>query len=118
MYKVPKNVDFSILKDEVINQIAFGLNFITFFFNKGFIQVTGGFSFSCFGEQKSYDEVFPVENDFGLLQILEKKIINVSLNNGRDKLTIEFDQEMSLCLIGNDMYESFTIKIDGNEVIV
>ena len=112
MYTIPRNFDISILKDKVLNQIAFGVNFITLFFNEGFIQITGSFSFNYNGRQDNYDEVYPVKNDFGLLQILEKKIINVKLNDKRDKLEINFEDGAILCLVGNEMYESFTINFN------
>ncbi len=118
MYKIPESFDISVLKSEIINQIAFGLNFVTLFFNKGFIQISGSFSFRYLGKQFNYYEVYPVKNDFGLLQILEKKITDVTLANNREELKIEFEGGVILCLMGNEMYESFIINIDGNEVRV
>jgi hypothetical protein len=118
MYKIPENYDFSVLKGEFINQIAFGLNTICIFFNKGFIQFTGSFSFRHLGKQFNYDEVYPVENDFRLLQILEKEITGITLANNREELKIEFEGETMLILIGDEMYESIIININGNEVIV
>lgn len=118
MYKIPENFDISVLKDEVINQIAFGLNFITLFFNKGFIQITGSFSFTFSGKQKNYNEVYPVVNDFGLLRILEKKVTNVSLNANRDVFIIKLEDGLTLCLKGNEMFESFMINVNGQEIRV
>ncbi len=118
MYKIPESFDILVLKSEVINQIAFGLNCITLFFDKGFIQFFGSFSFGYLGKQFNYDEVYPVKNDFGLLQILEKEIKNVTLANNREELKIEFEGGVTLCLMGNEMYESFIININGNKVRV
>ena len=118
MYKIPENFDISVLKNEVINQIAFGFNFITLFFNKGFIQFTGSFSFGYNEKQSYYDEVSPVRNDFGLLQILEKEITSIKLTNNREELELGFETGLTLCLIGDEMYESFIINIDGNEIRV
>lgn len=74
MYKIPESFDISVLKSEIVSQIVFGLNFVALFFNKGYIQISGSFSFGYFGKQFNYDEVYPVKDDFGLLQILEKKL--------------------------------------------
>ncbi|MEO8820891.1 MAG: hypothetical protein ABI374_08630 [Ginsengibacter sp.] len=118
MYKIPENSDLSTIKNQVISQIAFTLNFITIFFDKGFIQFSGGFSFNFSDQSNIYDEVYPVKNDLGLLRILEKKITNIDINNNRDKLTIHFEDKSELCLIGNKFYESFIINCNGNEIRV
>lgn len=118
MYKVSESFDITILKGIVINQITFGLNFISLLFNRGFIQINGSFSISYSGKQYSYDEVYPVKNDFGLLQILENKVISILINDNRDEMEIEFENGLKLCLIGNEMYESFIISIDENVVRV
>lgn len=89
-----------------------------FFFSKGFIQFSGGFTFSHSGQLFCFDEVYPVKNDLGLLRILERKIFNADINNRRDELTITFEDDSQLCLIGNEMYESFTLNINNIEVIV
>lgn len=118
MYKIPSDYDISVLTGDTINQIAFGSNFITLFFEKGYLQFSGGFSFSVSGATVSYEEVYPVRDDFGLLRILEKEIYDVSIFSNREGFSIKFDGGIVLCVTSNEMYESFTLNIDGKEVRV
>ncbi len=118
MYKIPENYNTSALKGQVIFQIAFGLNFISLFFDKGYIQFEGRFSITIGSQTHEFDEVYPINNDCGLLQLLEKSIIGVDVNKNRNILTLLFEKGLTLKLIGNPMYESFRIKIDEFEILV
>jgi hypothetical protein len=118
MYRIPESFNLSDIKDETISQIAFGLNFVTVFFNRGFIQFSGSFVLHVDGKRFDYVEVYPVKNDFGLLKLLEKKIVKVFTNDERNDLTIEFDTGIILQLKSVGQYESYTLNIDGQEVIV
>ncbi len=115
MYKIPENFNLECLKDSLITQITFGLNVIVLSYNNGFIQITGRFSIFSSGKLKNHDEVFPVRSDFGLLEILEKKILDVSINNSREELSIEFENGVILYLIGQEFFESYVVNINGNE---
>jgi hypothetical protein len=117
MYKIPENFDVSEIINQVIFQIAFGLNFVSLFFDKGFIQFSGSFSFKSVVGFISYLEVYPIKDDLGLLRLLQKKITNIHINNDRNELRIEFEDKSELCLIGN-RYESFLIHINGTEIRV
>ncbi len=118
MYKIPENFNVNALQGEVIFQISYGLNFITLFFSKGFLQFEGKFVTIFKGHSQEYDEVYPVKNDFGLLQLLEQKIVDVNLSNGRNDLILLFENEFSLTLISNEAYESYTIRLNEEEIIV
>lgn len=118
MYKIPETFDSSALVNETIFQVAFGLNYVAIYFNKGLIQISGGFSIRYLEKQFTYDEVYPVENDFGLLRILEKKIVRLDISDDREELKIEFEGNTILHLTANEMYESYLIVIDGNEIRV
>jgi hypothetical protein len=116
MYRIPENID--AIKNEIINQIAFGVNVITLFFSKGFIQFSGCFVFLYDGQKFEQDEVYPVQHDHGLLQLLEKRITSIIVNNERNILTLEFEGRFVLKLIGSENYESYVLNINGEEVIV
>jgi hypothetical protein len=118
MYKIPETFDASALENETIFQIAFGLNYVSLYFNKGMIQVSGSFSICYLEKQFTYDEVYPVENDFGLLRILEKKMVRLDISDDREELKIEFEGNTTLYLIANEMYESYLIVVNGNEIRV
>lgn len=118
MYKIPIEFNIDKLKGEVITQIAFGLNFITLFFNQGIIQFSGTFTIHFRHRKIYYQEVYPVINDFGLLKLIEKSIVGVEVNDYRNILTLIFEDEIKLQLTGNDNYESFRVKINDKEIIV
>ncbi|MBP6184082.1 MAG: hypothetical protein KA479_04025 [Saprospiraceae bacterium] len=118
MYKIPEDFNLNSIQNEEISQIAFGLNFITLFLSNGFIQFSGSFSFFYSSRKHIYDEVFPVQNDYGLLKLLEKKIVKATINNERDALTLDFEEGIILELIGSKEYESFTINLAGKKILV
>ncbi len=118
MYKIPEDFNVNSIKNDIISQIAFGLNFITLFFSNGLIQFSGSFSFLYDSRKHEYEEVYPVQDDFGLLNLLEKRIVQVSVNNERNVLILEFETGAILELISNKEYESFRLNIDGKEIIV
>ncbi len=118
MYRIPETFDGNCLVNEIISHITFGINFITLSINKGFIQFSGSFAFNSKGKMVTQAEVFPVENDYGLLIILEKKIIRAIVNVERNELEIEFEGNNKLLLSSNEFYESFHLKINELEFIV
>jgi len=118
MYKIPEDFNINSIKNEAISQIAFGLNIITLFFNNGLIQFSGSFSFHYDSLIQVYEEVYPVQGDFGLLHLLEKRIVQVRVSNERNVLTLEFETGAILELISGKEYESFKLNIDGEEIIV
>ena len=116
MYNIPINFNLEKLLGSLITQISYSINTISIFFDKvGFITISGSFRIN---HKKFYDEIFPIKNDMGLLNMLGKKIINININNDRDILCIVLDNQLKLELIGNKVYESYTINIGGTELIV
>lgn len=118
MYTLPENFNANAVRNEKITQISFGLNFITLHFDNGFIQLYGDFSYKYMGGIHVINELFPVTNDFGLLFLLDKTIIEVVLNQQNDGFTIIFDNSSELALKGNEMFESFLLNINGQEILI
>lgn len=125
MYTIPINFDLNTLRGSIIIQICFTANTITFFFEKagsfekiGFINTEGSFAFLQKGKRSYYEEICPVQHDYGLLKLLEKKVIRAYTDEKRNDLTLEFEENMSLELIGNEVYESYTININGERIII
>jgi len=118
MYKIPKNNNYSVLNSKKIIQITFRLNVVVLFFENGFIQFSGSFSTENNGKCKNYDEVYPVNSDFGLLEILEKEITNIVISKNYDVLELEFENNFKLCIKSNEFFESFVININGSEDII
>lgn len=119
MYKIPENFNIKSLNNIVISQIAFGLNSVTLLHTKGFIQFSGGFSIRFDDQSIHHNEVYPVQDDFGLLKLLlEKEITDVQTNEERNSLVLEIEKRITLVLFGNEQFESFTLNYDGREIIV
>lgn len=116
---IPTEFDLNKFKNSSVIQISFSLNTINVFFESvGFVTING--SFSIFLDQNvfNYREVYPVKNDFNLLKLLEKKVVDVFTNEQRNILTYVFEDNIILKLIGDDMYESYRINVNGNEIII
>jgi hypothetical protein len=118
MYKIPTDFNLRKIENERISQIAFSLNSVSLFFNDGFIQFSGSFSLFYQNQESNYYEVYPVRTDYRLLNLLEKKIEKISVDDERTILIIKFEDEIILKLIGMKEYESYKININQKEIIV
>jgi hypothetical protein len=118
MYRIPERIDINKFKGLSLSQLAFGLNYILLVFDNCSIQFSGQFLFKFDGQEYEREEVYPVNSDFRLLNLLEKKIENIHCNQERTSLTIYFSQDSFLCLKSNEMYESFELNIEGERVII
>src|SRR5690606_37321205 len=118
MYKIPEEIDITKLKNQILSQITFGLNYILLTFNNSSIQFSGQFFFRFCEQDYEKEEVYPVHSDYGLLNLLEKKIEAIYCNEERSSLTIEFGENSFLVLKSSEMYESFELNIEGKRVIV
>jgi hypothetical protein len=118
MYKLPEEINITKFKHQIVVQISFGLNYILLSLTNYSIQFSGPFLFRYGEKEYERDEVYPVNSDLGLLNLLEKKIEAIYCNSERTSLTIEFGKNSLLSLKSNEMYESFEINIDGKRIIV
>lgn len=119
MYTIPTKFDLNSFEDAKIIQISFTINTFSLFFEKvGFISVEGGFSFLCNDKKCDYKEIHPVTNDLGILKLLEKRVTKIYTNQKRNDLTLEFEENIVLELFGSEMYESYTLNVNGEKVIV
>jgi len=119
MYKIPVDFNLDVLKGATINQISFGINLIVIFIEKvGFISIDGSFSFMFENNKTYYEEICPNKSDFGLLNLLEKKIVEIIVSEDRENLTLNFEDNVTLTLIGNKMYETYRLNFNGREIII
>jgi hypothetical protein len=63
-------------------------------------------------------EVYPIENDFGILKLLEQKIKEILVDKSNNNLFILFENQISLTILASSNYESYTIKTDDNSLRV
>lgn len=118
MYKIPEDFNLNALIGTNVQQICFTINGVCLFFEGvGFVQIEHSFQITCKNIVLN-EMVSPVTKDNGLLVLLEKKVINIEVENNRTKLIILFEENISLELDSNASYESFSINIAGNEIIV
>ncbi len=120
MYKIPLNFDIQKLKEKQVQQICFSINSITISFGiDEFINIETDFSIiDKLGKCQVTSQLYPIASDYGLLQLLEKSIIDVATNELRDVLTLGFEEGMIIKLHGNPSFESFVIKLGSEKIIV
>lgn len=120
MYTIPTAFDINKLKGKKVQQICFSINTITISFGiNNFINIEAGFSIVN-KNNKSIDtgELYPISYDFSLLDLLEKSIMAVETNEVRDSLILIFDEGTIIKLSGHSQYESFSIKIGDEKIII
>ena len=119
MYTIPLESNIEKLKGNSVVQICYTVNSVSVFFeNIGFIGIEGSFLFTDGNKHVNVDDFFPLKEDWGLLHLLEKKLINIEIDSERTDLTLYFEENKSLTLFGNPQYESYSINIDGRRIIV
>lgn len=110
--------DYSFLINEKITQLLFGINFVSLIFENGYIQISNGFSLKVQNVLSIYDEIFPIINDFGLLILLEQRIIEVNITPESGTLILFFENEIELSLFKDIMYESYEVFFKGDRIII
>ncbi|ATL45715.1 hypothetical protein COR50_00250 [Chitinophaga caeni] len=119
MYFIPKEFDFSQLKGDYIQQICFSINNIVLFLErKGSIKMEGRFTLSDEHGNLCIYETYPVNKDFGLLKLLEQRIEELNTNETRSDLIISFENGFVLKLLGEEGYESYTLNIGEDRIII
>jgi|GEM_PF-2517737 len=119
MYTLSKEFDFTRLQGAVVQQICFSKNNISLLLEKiGYITIEGRFTLSDDRGNKFDFEVYPVDKDFGLLKLIEQKIEKVATNEMRTDIIFTFDDGHVLVLIGDENYESYSIRVDNDEIRV
>ena len=117
MYTFSQEYDFTRLLQAIVQQVCFSKNNICLLLaNIGFITIEGRFTlFDDNGNRFDFD-LYPVDKDFGLLNLIEHKIVKAVTNYERSNLILNFDGGHILVLHGDENYESFSIRI-GNDVV-
>jgi hypothetical protein len=119
MYKIPLNFDVKSLEGKEVQQIGYASNVITIYFTDGgFIQIMGPFSLIHNNNVVKCNEIYPLNNDYGFLKLLDKKILESKSNEERDELSVKFENDYTLILESNDFYESFFIKFGREEILI
>lgn len=119
MYKIPLTFDISNLIGKQIQQVCFSINTVTLSFGVDeFINIETEFSIDKHGNSSSSGELYPVSTDYGLLELMEKSILRVEINESRDGLALTFDDNIILRLNSKANYESFSIKIGKEKILV
>ena len=77
----------------------------------------GAFSILYDNKTYSYQEIYPIDQDYNLLLLLDKKIMNIDISDTRDSLMILFENGMSLTLYSDANYESFEVNFNSKRNI-
>ena len=120
MYKIPKTFNKQKLTGKIVQQISYASNVICIFFETAeYLKIMGGTFVFCQNEQTiCCESIYPVKSDLGLLNLLDKAIINTDINDSRDTMTITFDGNITLILKGNDYYESYEVKLNDEYILI
>lgn len=118
MYRIPTDVDLNKLLKKRVTQISFGLNYVLISFDEISIQFSGPHEIGFHHTKTQRDEVFPANSDNGILNFLERTVEQVTCNNERTSLTLNFGIDMYLVIASNKQYECFEIFIDGKREII
>jgi hypothetical protein len=117
MYRIPENISENFLEGAIVEMICFNISQIYIYFdNKVQIIIEGRYSLNVAGYENTFD-VYPVTSDNRLLQLINKRVMIVEIDNERKNLLIKFEEENTLAIVNNDSYESCIIKI-GDRVII
>jgi hypothetical protein len=111
MYSIPKNFNLSQLNKALVQQVCFAANVISLMLeNSRYISFEGEFILTDANGNANKFKVYPVENDFGILKLIEQEIIEITVSEPENDLHILFENKMSLIIIASKYYESYTIK--------
>ena len=117
MYEIPKEFDSQALIGKPIVQICYTINSVCLYWDGGYIQIMGAFSILYDNKTYSYQEIYPLDQDYNLLLLLDKKIMNIDISDTRDSLMILFENGMSLTLYSDANYESFEVNFNSKRNI-
>lgn len=118
MYKFTSDFDYSLFVGQSIDEISFTKGTVLLIFQTIKLQLSGSFGLKINNQQTDFDEIFPIESDFQLLKILDKKIVSYSVSNDLDKLELIFSDNIILTLNNNPKYECFDIYHNSNRYII
>lgn len=119
MYKIPEDITNDFLRGKIVKMICFNLNQIYIHFDS-LIQITIEGQYSLVNEKREecFFDVYPITSGTEILLLLEKEVVNIKINKSRTDLSIQFENDTVLNIIGNDSYESYVIKISDRVIIV
>lgn len=119
MYSIPNDFKQEQLENATIEQIAFTANNISISLGLSrSITIEGAFVLEPIGEGKKIFEVCPVTQDFGLLALLEKRIVTAEINREVNSLIFLMENGTRLEILSSEFYESFTVRIGDFILIV
>ena len=120
MYNLPESFDPSFLLAKAIEQICFAQYHVLLCFgSKIWIQIEGKYILYCGSEIiESVAFEAPV-SEAGLLQLIEKTVVDVSFEIDSGDITITFEDNLKLFIEGNiGPYESYRLCDGENEILV
>jgi hypothetical protein len=118
MYKISTDINLSILVGMKIQQICFVKYGMTLFFSSTiYIYIDSNFKIYMHNKLIDYD-IGKLSDNHALLNLVDKKIIKVNIEDERRTLILCFESNERLILESDEMYESFEIYINEDRFIV
>lgn len=119
MYKIPHEYNVNKLTKSILTQVCYTKSTISIYFGiLGYITIWGNLTISFKNNLSFYNELYPIKNDLNLLNFLECEVTNITINNDRDTLKLYFDEIGFLEIMGDEFYETFSINIDNDEILI
>jgi ABC-type molybdate transport system ATPase subunit len=118
MYRISTKINVNHLEGKLVQQISFSKSTITLLFEGGFLSFTGGVRITDGARDIFISDVYPSNKNCDILTILENKIVSARINESRSQIDLTFEGQIQISFIGNENFETLTLRLDGEESII
>lgn len=117
MKKIPESFDPKILKEENLIMICINASQVYFHFDSQ-LTITVEYEIGIEIENQFHQfSVFYMKSDYGLLDLLENKIVDAYTDVERRDLRLKFSNNTIITLIGHEFYESYSLSRNKNVIL-
>lgn len=119
MLPIPHDIEVDYLRERKVTEVCYTSEAITLHFGtEAYVSINGYFALRQGKHRHEHYEITPVDNDYGLLSLLDAEVSEVYLSEKRDTLTLQFTEELRLELMGHMVDDTYTIHIKDREAVV
>jgi hypothetical protein len=115
--QIPESFDPKILKEENLIMICINANQVNFHFDSQLsISVEYEISIEKDSQHQQFS-VFYMKSDYGLLDLLENKIVDAYTDVERRDLRLKFANNTIITSIGHEFYESYSLSRNQDVIL-
>lgn len=123
MYKLDATFDHISLLDSIVVSVSYFVSEIRILFSNNSkykeIVIFGSLCIEIKGEKRHFNEIYPINEDYGLLNIIDRKVTEVKINDSRTELSIFFGEHIVISIENDDFFETLHIRDgDGKTLIM